>query len=470
MITNGMDTASVGTAVVAPPAPDRRALHAVAQCLGLDALAARTSRLLTDAGLDHLLIKGPATTRALYPGEPARRAYTDVDLLVRVQDFDRAQDVLREHGYRYLLDGVRDGEYPWYETAWRAPEPDDLVIDLHRGFAGVDDPAALFEVLFVDRGRLQLVGTPVPVPGPIGSLLLIVVHAASPGRGRKPLADLRRATEVFDPDQWRAAAALARRCAATASFRAGLDLLDDGARYAEQLDIDMPVALDQWLGGRQRDRVSVNLATALSRRTPLAGLRFAVSKVLPSPALLRLRDPRAAHGPVALTAAYARRVSLALRTAPAAIRDVREAAAATRPAPSGRLRVLDPVTWRVVLWAARSVRRARRDARIMPVDQVRVSPPPSCDPAGDRAVLLGARLSRATCLERALVRQGWLAARGDRRTLVIGTTAPSSGFRAHAWLEDDGDTSGAGFAQILRLPAPPTSDTPRLDRPARTAG
>jgi hypothetical protein len=46
------------------------------------------------------------------------------------------------------------------------------------------------------------------------------------------------------------------------------------------------------------------------------------------------------------------------------------------------------------------------------------------------------RRQRESCLVNAIVRQAWEAAHGQRRDLVIGTTAPDD-FRAHAWLEGD---------------------------------
>ena len=59
-----------------------------------------------------------------------------------------------------------------------------------------------------------------------------------------------------------------------------------------------------------------------------------------------------------------------------------------------------------------------------------------------------------TCLVSATVRQAWYAAQGDRRDLIIGITAPSEGFRAHAWLEGDAPNAGQeGFSELLRHPA-----------------
>jgi hypothetical protein len=62
-------------------------------------------------------------------------------------------------------------------------------------------------------------------------------------------------------------------------------------------------------------------------------------------------------------------------------------------------------------------------------------------------------VTRANCLVRASVRQAWYAAHGDLRDVVIGVTAPSGGFAAHAWLDGDAPCHSDGFHELLRRPA-----------------
>jgi hypothetical protein len=110
-----------------------------------------------------------------------------------------------------------------------------------------------------------------------------------------------------------------------------------------------------------------------------------------------------------------------------------------------------PTTLRAALWTIRSVRRVRRQLRRGALSEVRVpAPPPLSDPAvrGVHAVL---RRTSPTCLERALVLQRWLAAHGSPHDVVIGVTAPTNGFTAHAWL--DGEDDARRYAELTRLPA-----------------
>ena len=63
-------------------------------------------------------------------------------------------------------------------------------------------------------------------------------------------------------------------------------------------------------------------------------------------------------------------------------------------------------------------------------------------------MMLAARLGRATCLERSLLRQAWLRGRGTMRDVVIGVRSEGQ-FEAHAWLE--GDPDGEGYVEIHRI-------------------
>jgi hypothetical protein len=107
--------------------------------------------------------------------------------------------------------------------------------------------------------------------------------------------------------------------------------------------------------------------------------------------------------------------------------------------------------WRTVRWAFTAARAARSGLRSGGIDAVVLhSPPPGAVPDGP-ASAVALRLCRASCLESALVRQAMWGAAGSSRELVIGVTAPSRGFGAHAWL--DGDPVGSEFSELTRRPA-----------------
>ena len=110
----------------------------------------------------------------------------------------------------------------------------------------------------------------------------------------------------------------------------------------------------------------------------------------------------------------------------------------------------DIATLRAAWWTDRALRRARGDLRDGELREVRLPAPPRLPPAAERGVHAVLRRRGHSCLERSLVLQRWLAAHGDARDVVIGTTGVA-GFKAHAWL--DGDEEGAArFVELSRLP------------------
>jgi hypothetical protein len=109
--------------------------------------------------------------------------------------------------------------------------------------------------------------------------------------------------------------------------------------------------------------------------------------------------------------------------------------------------------FRAALWTMRALRILRKElpaGRWESIDLPRV---PQLPAGAERAVEAALRWSGATCLPRAIVRQAWFAAHGSARDLVVGVTAPSGGFEAHAWLEGDPPCHTERYQELLRRPA-----------------
>lgn len=111
-------------------------------------------------------------------------------------------------------------------------------------------------------------------------------------------------------------------------------------------------------------------------------------------------------------------------------------------------RGLDPHALRGAWWTVRSLRRVRRQLRDGELEDVRIDAPPELGKTARWGVDAVLRRTPTSCLERSLVLQRWLAARGEPRDVVIGVRAPSTGFRAHAWL--DGEPT-RDYNELLRL-------------------
>ena len=114
---------------------------------------------------------------------------------------------------------------------------------------------------------------------------------------------------------------------------------------------------------------------------------------------------------------------------------------------------LTPSNLRAAFWTVRALRVAKRQVRTGRWDGVSLPRPPDLPQASLRAVDSILRRTGAACLPAAIVRQAWFSAHGAKRDLVVGVTAPSRGFEAHAWLEGDPPCHTEQFEELLRRPA-----------------
>ena len=116
------------------------------------------------------------------------------------------------------------------------------------------------------------------------------------------------------------------------------------------------------------------------------------------------------------------------------------------------MRRLDARNLRAALWALRALKAARGDPTRNPARSPSLPRVPRLDAGARRGVEAVLQRRAATCLERATVLQAWYAEQGQRRDVVIGVTAPKTGFRAHAWLDGDPPCHAEGFHELLRRP------------------
>ena len=119
-----------------------------------------------------------------------------------------------------------------------------------------------------------------------------------------------------------------------------------------------------------------------------------------------------------------------------------------------KIRTARPRDVRAAWWTLRATAAVRRQLASGALDSVRLPPVPRVGAEAGRAVRAVLRRKSATCLETALVLQRWRASHGDERELVIGVTAPSKGFKAHAWLEGDPPCHDEGFHELVRRGSP----------------
>lgn len=110
-------------------------------------------------------------------------------------------------------------------------------------------------------------------------------------------------------------------------------------------------------------------------------------------------------------------------------------------------------TLRAFWWTDRALRAARRGLGSGHMSGIDLPTVPRLPAKARRGVEARFRLRRHTCLERALVRQRFLASQGARQDVVIGVRPTSSGFDAHAWLDGEEDPVAGQFLELTRISA-----------------
>lgn len=173
-------------------------------------------QVLADHGIVAVPYKGPVLAKQLY-GTISLRESSDLDILVRRDDFDRARGLLLERGFapRRPLDNGDRAFMLRYRYAESLDGPLGLKVELHWGFtnAAVSFPLTLDEL----QPRLQTLdvgGFEVLAFTPEDHLLILSVHGAKHLWCRLEwICGVAELVRTFGPAQWQVVAQRARETA-----------------------------------------------------------------------------------------------------------------------------------------------------------------------------------------------------------------------------------------------------------------
>lgn len=171
-------------------------------------LVRHVAECLDPQGIPIMPLKGVLLQVWVYP-DAATRPISDVDVLVRPDDYLAAQQVLASRGYRRLRTEAGD-----WQSVWRHPElPLDL--DLHRRLARTRRHRLTPPALFAEgHPNEHLFGARVIVPDPLDLYAHLLAHASSTlllgGYLHRP-EDMTRVPEALSLEPRIAAAHLVRR-------------------------------------------------------------------------------------------------------------------------------------------------------------------------------------------------------------------------------------------------------------------
>jgi hypothetical protein len=304
----------------------------------LDAATAELFDAFSGRRLHPLLLKGPATSRWLYPRDQQRR-YIDIDLLVAPAEFDAVIEVVVSLGFERLLPerwlGVGSGELSEHAVVFMREGRRAASLDLHRRFFwSTVEPERAWALLSADPDQVEVGGVEVDVLRLAARALMLPLHVAQHGReDRQPLADLERALAAVEDPTWGEAAELARELGASSAFAAGLRVLPSGSELAERLGLASGASAQVRLQLEGNALIALAIEQFLTKPTWPARLRFAWAKLLPSPAYVLAGYPARRPGVLGVLEAYGRRVAHLGRSAPRALAALREARRAQHKQP-----------------------------------------------------------------------------------------------------------------------------------------
>ena len=130
-------------------------------------------KLLQARGIEPFPFKGPALAVFLH-GDPTRRQFGDLDVVVRPRQFPAAVRALVDAGWHLEGDGTMDPSGHALEL-----HRNDIKLELHWAFASQHGAFALdLDELWPRLLSLELEGVVVPAPAPEDLLLLLCVHGA----------------------------------------------------------------------------------------------------------------------------------------------------------------------------------------------------------------------------------------------------------------------------------------------------
>lgn len=152
--------------------------RAMEWALAVERASLRICAALADAGVDVIVLKGPAFAHRFYP-DPSWRPFGDLDLLVRTSHLTRAGAVLEQLDIRRTLPEPREGFDRRFGTGAVYRTPEAIEIDLHRTL--VKGPFGLWmnpDELFDTTEEFSLGGRSLRRLDDTASLLHACIHAA----------------------------------------------------------------------------------------------------------------------------------------------------------------------------------------------------------------------------------------------------------------------------------------------------
>ena len=304
-------------------------MSAAARRLRVDYGTVAVIRALDATGVPYILLKGPSIARWLYDADEAR-AYSDSDVLVPPEQFDKAVAALAGAGFRPEVDESKMPAW-WRDHAVTAVrEGDAATVDVHRTLPGALAPeATVWAALSKDTDTLLVAGTEVTVLAEPGRLLHLALATAQTAGSFRYRGALVRGLERCGEEAWRAAASLAYTVDGVAAMQRGLCFVPAGVELARRLALTAAPDIDVELRAIEAPE-ALTLARLLGAQKLSSRLAIIRYKLAPPATFMRKWSPLARRGRLGLLAAYLWRPVWVLSRLPGAAQSLKQARKAAR--------------------------------------------------------------------------------------------------------------------------------------------
>lgn len=287
----------------------------------LDRVSIEVYEAFEAAGIPSILLKGPSIASWLYQ-EHELRSYGDSDLLVRIQDWDAAGEVLVSLGFQPQWGDMAHPNLGAYDSfAFKRNGVD--TVDLHATLRGLRAQCdTVWRVLSAAPATHRVLYADLPVLALPARAMHLALHAAQHwGHEGNPTRDLQRGLEILPAELWREAMAVAAALDGLDAFGFGLRRLPRGQDLARELGLPERVSIET----RLREG-AVPLAHGLYALARLPGARAKLAvltgELFPRPSFMRWWSPLARRGRRGLVASYVWRPLWLAGRLPAAAREI----------------------------------------------------------------------------------------------------------------------------------------------------
>lgn len=248
------------------PALDDALRTAFVQGVGAQRVSAAFVNLVSDAGIETVTLKGPALAMQIL-GDPALRASSDVDLLVRREDMPRLRLAFAAAG---LLPA---GHQPvWYEERWHdhqvflgLPPPPRMPVEVHWDIVRPGLSRLPVDEVLAEAATVRAPAASLPAPSITWQLVLVAAHSAQHGFDARGLLDVALVARLQDSDGWQTAVRAAERSAL------GPALYYAAALSAAWLEWEVPDEIERLRPATLRERL---LRRWLTRWSPWPGVSW----------------------------------------------------------------------------------------------------------------------------------------------------------------------------------------------------